>query len=400
MHGVIIPVVASSIPVTAPALTSRTGLAPANIPWYIWCAVAAVTSSMIGVHWDISWHRSIGRDTFWTPAHIAIYMGGVLAGLSCAYLILTTTFSPQAPLRDASVKIWGFRGPLGAFISAWGGIAMLTSAPFDDWWHNAYGLDVKILSPPHVVLALGMISIKLGALILILGQMNRSQGASREKLNRLFLYIGGMLVVALLALLLEYTQRIFLHTGRVYRVLAMAIPIILVGVSKASGKRWAATTVAAIYSVFLLGLLWVLPLFPAEPKLGPVYHQVTHFIPNGFPVLIIVPALLLDILWARTASWNRWLVALVSGFVFLGALFAAEWPFADFLMSPGARNWFFGSHYFDYYVSPNSYTARWLFYPLETAAQFRTELTLALIAAILSTRLGLGWGAWMERIKR
>ncbi len=28
---------------------------------------------------------------------------------------------------------------------------MITSAPFDDWWHNAYGLDVKILSPPHVV---------------------------------------------------------------------------------------------------------------------------------------------------------------------------------------------------------------------------------------------------------
>ena len=24
---------------------------------------------------------------------------------------------------------------------------MLTSAPFDDWWHNAYGLDVKITQP-------------------------------------------------------------------------------------------------------------------------------------------------------------------------------------------------------------------------------------------------------------
>jgi len=26
----------------------------------------------------------------------------------------------------------GFRGPLGCFIAAWGGIAMLTSAPFDN----------------------------------------------------------------------------------------------------------------------------------------------------------------------------------------------------------------------------------------------------------------------------
>ena len=130
---------------------------------------------MTGIHWDISWHRSIGRDTFWTPAHIDIYLCGVLAGISCGYLILSTTL--RAAFRrcaSASVTLWGFRGPLGAFIAAWGGIAMLTSAPFDDWWHNAYGLDVKIISPPHMVLAAGIIAVHLGALILILGHMNRA----------------------------------------------------------------------------------------------------------------------------------------------------------------------------------------------------------------------------------
>jgi hypothetical protein len=125
-------------------------------PWYVWCAVVAVTSAMVGMHWDIAWHRSIGRDTFWTPAHMAIYFAGVLGGLSCGYLILSTTFAKDASARAAAVKIWGFYGPLGAFICAWGGVAMITSAPFDDWWHNAYGLDVKIISPPHTVLALGM----------------------------------------------------------------------------------------------------------------------------------------------------------------------------------------------------------------------------------------------------
>ena len=131
---------------------------------------------MTGVHWDISWHRSIGRDSFWTPAHIDIYFCGVLAGISCGYLILSTTLQAASPLRESSVTLWGFRGPLGAFVAAWGGIAMLTSAPFDDWWHAAYGLDVKILSPPHMVLAAGMIAVQLGALILILGRMNRARG--------------------------------------------------------------------------------------------------------------------------------------------------------------------------------------------------------------------------------
>src|SRR5499427_1815349 len=109
---------------------------------------------MVGTHWDIAWHRSIGRDTFWTPAHLAIHFAAVLSGFSCGYLILSTSFSKNAT-QEASVKIWGFRGPLGAFICAWGGVAMITSAPFDNWWHNAYGLDVKILSPPHTLLAAG-----------------------------------------------------------------------------------------------------------------------------------------------------------------------------------------------------------------------------------------------------
>src|SRR5215510_9513101 len=87
-----------------------------SIPWYVWCSVAAVACAVIGVHWDISWHRTIGRDTFWTPAHICIHLCGVLAGIASAYLILNTTFARNAELREASVRIWGFRAPLGAFI--------------------------------------------------------------------------------------------------------------------------------------------------------------------------------------------------------------------------------------------------------------------------------------------
>src|SRR4051812_30274904 len=96
--------------------------------WVIPAAVVATTSIVVGVIWDISWHRTIGRDTFWTPAHAAIYLGGLLAGLSAAWLILKTTFAGAAR-QAASVRVWGFRGPLGAWIMAWGAAAMLTSAP-------------------------------------------------------------------------------------------------------------------------------------------------------------------------------------------------------------------------------------------------------------------------------
>src|SRR6202171_6029912 len=122
------------------------------------CLIGA-TSILAGLLWDISWHKTIGRDTFWTPAHLLIHFGGITAGLTGAFFILRTTFGNDPLARAASVKVWGFRGPFGAWLSIWGCFAMLTSAPFDDWWHSAYGLDVKILSPPHTVLALGVCAV-------------------------------------------------------------------------------------------------------------------------------------------------------------------------------------------------------------------------------------------------
>lgn len=70
------------------------------------------------------------------------------------------------------MRVLGFRGPLGAFIAAWGGAAMLTSAPFDNWWHGAYGLDVKILSPPHVVLAVGILCLHVAAVVSLASAAN------------------------------------------------------------------------------------------------------------------------------------------------------------------------------------------------------------------------------------
>src|ERR1700674_5136304 len=90
-----------------------------GIAWYLWCAVLAVTSVSIGAHWDVSWHRSIGRDTFWTPAHMAIYACGVLAAIIGGWLVARCTFGPtcdqNAGLRAASVQVLGLRAPLGVF---------------------------------------------------------------------------------------------------------------------------------------------------------------------------------------------------------------------------------------------------------------------------------------------
>ena len=355
---------------------------------------------MTGIHWDISWHRSIGRDTFWTPAHIAIHICGLLAGVSCGYLILHTTFSKTSPLRDCSVRMWGFRAPLGAFISAWGGVAMLSSAPFDNWWHDAYGLDVRILSPPHMALALGIFAVHLGALILILGQMNRAEGVLRSRLRMAYLYVRGMMLVCMTVMLMEITTRSHMHTAHFYWLIALVVPVMLAGAARVSGFRWASTAIAGIYMVFMMLMEWILPLFPAEPKLGPVLWQVTHFVPPEFPLLLIVPAFAMDLLWQRTEKWGLFRQAVVSGLTFIAVFAAVQWPFANFLMSPGARNWFFGTHYFGYYVGPTSMWRRYLYLNMETGGALWREVGWTAVTAVATTWMGLRSGAWAQRVRR
>src|SRR5947208_14691250 len=111
----------------------------------VYVAVAGLACLPIGLLWDISHHSTIGRDTFWTPAHILIQVGGIVPALMFAAIALRTTFRGTQQARDASISFWGLRAPLGVWVTIWGALAMMTSAPFDDWWHNRYGLDVKIV---------------------------------------------------------------------------------------------------------------------------------------------------------------------------------------------------------------------------------------------------------------
>ena len=380
-----------------PRAQSRALALPA-IPWYLWASVIGVTSAMIGGQWDISWHRSIGRDTFWTAPHLAIYLCGIIAGISSAYLILGSSFGKLPEVRSASVRMWGFYGPLGAFIMAWGGVAMLTSAPFDDWWHNAYGLDVKILSPPHVVLALGIITIQIGASMLVLGQMNRAKAEERRRLDWLFLYLSAVTLAATQAVTMELNQRVEQHTGAFYISVAITAPAVLIAGANASSRRWAATIVAGIFTLCIASFIWILPLFPAQPKLGPVFNPVTQFIPPAFPILVIVPAFALDLLRPRIGKRSLAAQAVVYGTVFFGLFAAVQWTFAEFLMTPAAANGFFGTIYRDFYTGPNSLEARNLFLPREP--NFATLMWIALAAAVVTSGIGVAWGRWMQKVKR
>ncbi|HEY6967912.1 MAG TPA: hypothetical protein VJA94_01810 [Candidatus Angelobacter sp.] len=373
-----------------------------RIPWFIWASVAAAGCIVSGVYWDISWHQSIGRDTFWTPAHLLIQFGAVLGGFYAAWLIFSTSFSRNPAAKQASVNVLGFRGPMGAFIAAWGGVAMIVSAPFDNWWHDAYGLDVKIISPPHTLLAIGIAGIMWGSVILILGQMNRAEAGLRRRLQLLLLCAGGFIIIQDMIFKLEFTNRVVMHSAIFYVVVTLGMGIFLEGIARASGHRWARTAMTGFYTVVFLLALWIFPLFPAQPKLGPVYQHVDHMVPLHLPVLIVVPAFVLDLIFPRIKDWNKWAQAAIEGIIFVVVLIAVCWPFGTFLVeSQAARNWFFGTQEFAYFLDPAVPSVRNVFYQGDsTRAMFFLKMGIAVVGGILSTRIGIAWSAWMSRVRR
>ena len=391
----------AAFPVAAAGARARVTERTAAIPWYIWCCLGGIISSAIGGEWDISWHKSIGRDSFWTPAHVLIYLCGVLAGLACGYLILSITFRKDRRPRATSISMWGFQGPLGAFICAWGAVAMITSAPFDNWWHGAYGLDVKILSPPHMLLALGMLAIRFGTVVMILAEMHRAEGAYLEKLERVLLFAFLFLLGMTVAVVEELTNRVFMHGAKFYLVVMLTAPVWLAAVSRASKSRWAATIVTCLFTAVHLAFLWTLQLVPAEPKLGPVYQQITHLIPPDFPLLLIAGATAFDLARRHTETWSQWARSMTLGAAFFAGFLAAQWPFADFLMSPASRNPIFATNQFPYMMPPTWAPVRHVFFATEhTPGEFWGRLALALAVAVVMTRIGLSWGEWMRRVQR
>jgi hypothetical protein len=251
-----------------------------------------------------------------------------------------------------------------------------------------------------MLLLIGSYAVTFGAVVLVQALRSHSDKSRRRALLAPLLMLAGCTVVEVMFLHIEAVFLVYQHTAAMYRTLALLVPAVLCAFSVASGHRWACTIATGIYTAALLAFTWILPLVPAEPKLGPVYQHVTHLVPNGFPLLLIVPALAIDVIRARMPAQRRWLASLAIGVAFVALLLAVQWPFANFLQSPAARNWLFGSHYFAYMLAPTTFSARHLFVLEPTAAVFWRGLAMAFVLAPLSARLGLSIGEWLVRIRR
>ena len=368
--------------------------------WLLPIVLFASSCILIGTVWDISWHMTIGRDTLWSPPHLLEQFGAAAAGLTCGAYVLWLTFAAPEEAKARTVRFWGFRGPFGAWVCIWGAFAMIASVPFDNWWHNAYGLDVEILSPPHAVLMTGVAGIQFGAALFALAAQNRADESTRRAYGWAFTYSYGVIILMFSLGGYEYIAYANeWHRSGFYVITAALFPFLLSSIARAARLRWAATAAAAIYLGIMLATTWTLQLFPAEPKLAPIYNRVDHMVPLAFPLLLIAPALLIDWLHLKFGDRHDWKLAVCIAIAFVGAMIAVHWPFGEFMLSPAARNYFFAGDQWPYMYRMDQW--RHEFWRMDSdVGAFALGLGKAVLFGFISARVGLAWGNWTRRVMR
>lgn len=126
-----------------------------------------VALQISGSNWDIIWHGIGNVESFFTPPHSVIYSGVALAiGSIILAIFLFTVMEHKKGSRSISPFYFPrlLTIPFSLKLAVIGSLLQLTAGPFDFWWHNQFGFD-GLLSPPHSVLASGMLMVALGALI-------------------------------------------------------------------------------------------------------------------------------------------------------------------------------------------------------------------------------------------
>ena len=139
-----------------------------------------VSLQISGSNWDIVWHGIGNVETFFTPPHSVIYSGVALAIGSVIGGIIQAAFKIQQQKKNIMwFVLLPSSLPLSLKLAAIGCILQLTAGPFDFLWHTQFGFD-GLLSPPHSVLAVGMPTTALGALI---GIYSHCSNHSSRKIN-------------------------------------------------------------------------------------------------------------------------------------------------------------------------------------------------------------------------
>lgn len=255
-------------------------------------ALGGMALALFGVYWDDAWHTDRGRDTLLSPPHVALYVGVTMALVVVAASLLVDRRLGWRRLIADTPGI----GVIGA-------LAVIGSAPVDEWWHRAFGRDAVLWSPPHLFAVVGTIALAT-AFAFITGCSHRPLGPARWIRSA----AGAPVIGAWLVLVLEYDTDVPQYSA-VWYLPVLATALAAAGVTvQAAGRSGRFEAVSS-------GLVYTLAMVAVAVGLDA----------GGFstPIIpVVLPALLVADLTAR-----RRLHGLTRTALFTAAVFAVYVPY-------------------------------------------------------------------------
>ena len=295
--------------------STRTDVAERRLrQWGAWIILYLLLQGELGLAWDRNWHDLVGRDSFWIPPHIMLYSGLGGAGIValCIILIDSVRYARHKPgVNDSTTThiFWLFHAPLGFILMGFGALTDLLAAPFDNYWHQLYGIDVTLWSPFHIMGTIGGIIAGLGSVFIFASEAAHE----RNHAGRRFLGLNGPEwgAVVLLAAFIELTlPALTAFTPATIGSLTLpTYPLILVfagsgclaTVTRLTHKPWTATIMACvIWLECLLTQTFIPPaLLFVVPRYGQTFRYAGRLPHFNFtialvPVLFVLGALMFD----------------------------------------------------------------------------------------------------------
>jgi hypothetical protein len=152
-----------------------------------------------GFYADVSWHIALGRDEqLFTAPHAGILLGLVMILGGAVLGTLVATFERVDGLSVGALRVPHSLLPLWAL-----GCGAVLGFPLDEVWHRAYGVDVTMWSPTHMLMILGATFTGLAAwLVLADAGVRPTDGAWGRAAH---IVCGWLTVQGLLAPMGEFT---------------------------------------------------------------------------------------------------------------------------------------------------------------------------------------------------
>ena len=288
------------------ALERRTGL-PGWAATSLLFSIYGLAVAGYGFYTDVAWHVALGRDDdLFTAPHTAILVGLVLiaTGPLFGVLVATAAETPTA-LRRGSIRIPRSMVPLGVL-----GAAAMIGFPVDELWHRAYGVDVTMWSPPHLIMILAASFTGLAAWLVLaetgVGPGDGETPSHRRWSRSLHVVTGALTLQGLSSVQGEFSYGVPQWQQLFHPVLiCLAAGLALVAIRLVHGPWW---SLGIATGIFLFGLGGTDG--PIETRSGAIY---------------LASAALVELVAALAGTERRLRFALFSGAAIGTVGLGAEW---------------------------------------------------------------------------